>query len=420
MSEGKPSELPDAHLLKRFDVVRLLGKGAYGIVWKVKEKETGRIFALKKCFDAFQNSTDAQRTFREIIFLQELNGHENIVRLMHVLKAESSQDLYVMFDFMESDLQRAIAANLLQPIHVEYVTYQILKALKYVHSGGVLHRDLKPANVLLNSNCHVRLCDFGLARTALPIEVQATGRRNSAAADEALPLLTDYVATRWYRAPELLLGSTLYSEGVDMWSVGCILGEMVSGKPILRGRSTMDQLEKVVELTGKPSEQDLRPITTTSQYARTMLENLGNVRQMPSSGVLFLLKLPAQAKTLTLNLLKFNPERRPSAETALQDVFLEKFYLQEAEPLCDKMIRMPISDITKLKASDYRDQIHAMIVQRRKLQQEEASITARRGRQSLRRASSRFSDASVSSFREGPQVPWSHESGAAAPPSTPK
>eukprot|EP00439_Symbiodinium_sp_Y106_P035240 s1917_g4.t1 len=264
MSEGKPSELPDAHLLKRFDVVRLLGKGAYGIVWKVKEKETGRIFALKKCFDAFQNSTDAQRTFREIIFLQELNGHENIVRLMHVLKAESSQDadvdLYVMFDFMESDLQRAIAANLLQPIHVEYVTYQILKALKYVHSGGVLHRDLKPANVLLNStrpqdaacqkNCHVRLCDFGLARTALPIEVQATGRRNSAAADEALPLLTDYVATRWYRAPELLLGSTLYSEGVDMWSVGCILGEMVSGKPILRGRSTMDQLEKVVELRG--------------------------------------------------------------------------------------------------------------------------------------------------------------------------
>lgn len=283
-----------------------------------------------------------------------------------------------------------------------------------------MHRDLKPANVLLNSNCHVRLCDFGLARTALPVEVQATGRRNSAAADEALPLLTDYVATRWYRAPELLLGSTLYSEGVDMWSVGCILGEMVSGKPILRGRSTMDQLEKVVELTGKPSEQDLRPITTTSQYARTMLENLGNVRQMPSSGVLFLLKLPAQAKTLTLNLLKFNPERRPSAETALQDVFLEKFYLQEAEPLCDKMIRMPISDITKLKASDYRDQIHAMIVQRRKLQQEEASITARRGRQSLRRASSRFSDASASSFREGPQVPWSHESGAAAPPSTPK
>lgn len=130
----------------------------------------------------------------------------------------------------------------------------------------------------------------------------------------------DYVATRWYRAPELLLGSTVYAEGVDMWSVGCILGEMVAGKPILRGRSAMDQLQKVVELTGKPSEQDLRPIVTTSQYARSMLESLGNVRQMPSSGVLFLLKLPQLAKTLTLNLLKFNPEKRPSAELALQDV----------------------------------------------------------------------------------------------------
>eukprot|EP00439_Symbiodinium_sp_Y106_P027149 s1917_g3.t1 len=187
------------------------------------------------------------------------------------------------------------------------------------------------------------------------------------------------------------------------------------------------------------------------------LENLGNVRQMPSSGVLFLLKLPAQAKTLTLNLLKFNPERRPSAETALQDVFLEKFYLQACQS-------QAAESECAMAASDYRamtpdflqdcwlararlmwarlaaeDQIHAMIVQRRKLQQEllswfpdfasvlgpwprkeEASITARRGRQSLRRVSSRFSDASVSSFREGPQVPWSHESGAAAPPSTPK
>ncbi|CAJ1381761.1 unnamed protein product [Effrenium voratum] len=393
MSESKSAELPDASVLKRFEVAKLLGKGAYGIVWKVREKETGRMFALKRCFDAFQNSTDAQRTFREIVFLQELNGHENIVRLMNVMKADSSQDLYVIFDYMESDLQK------------------------------VLHRDLKPANVLLNSNCHVRVCDFGLARTVLPYTAQTAGtRRDSRSSEsEAHPLLTDYVATRWYRAPELLLGSTIYSEGVDMWSVGCILGEMVAGKPILRGRSTMDQLQKVVELTGKPSEQDLRPITTTSQYARSMLENLGNVRQMPSSGVLFLLKLPQQAKTLTLNLLKFNPERRPSAELALQDIFLEKFFLQEAEPVCDKVIRMPIADVTKLKASDYRDQIFTMIGQRRRMAQEEAATLARRGgRQSLRRSSSRYSDASTTSVREGPQLPWSHEGGAAAPPSSPK
>ncbi|CAK9112318.1 Extracellular signal-regulated kinase 2 (ERK2) (Defective in aggregation protein C) (MAP kinase 2) [Durusdinium trenchii] len=419
MGEGKSGDLPDQSVLKRFEVLKLLGKGAYGIVWKVKEKDSGRTFALKRCFDAFQNSTDAQRTFREIIFLQELNGHENIVRLMNVMKADSSQDLYVIFDYMESDLQKAIVGNLLQPIHVEYITYQVLKALKYIHSAGVLHRDLKPANVLLNSNCHARICDFGLARTALP-QLLPTRRDSRSSEGEAPPLLTDYVATRWYRAPELLLGSTVYAEGVDMWSVGCILGEMVAGKPILRGRSAMDQLQKVVELTGKPSEQDLRPIVTTSQYARSMLESLGNVRQMPSSGVLFLLKLPQLAKTLTLNLLKFNPEKRPSAELALQDVFLEKFFLQEAEPLCDKVIRMPIADMTKLKASDYRDQIYTMIAQRRKMAQEEAAVLARRGRHSLRRQSSRYSEASTSSVRDPAPLFWNHEGGAAAPPSTPK
>ncbi|CAE7635181.1 erkB [Symbiodinium sp. CCMP2456] len=336
-------------------------------VWKVKEKETGRIFALKKCFDAFQNSTDAQRTFREIIFLQELNGHENIVRLMHVLKAESSQDLYVMFDFMESDLQRAIAANLLQPIHVEYVTYQILKALKYVHSGGVLHRDLKPANVLLNSNCHVRLCDFGLARTALPVEVQATGRRNSAAADEALPLLTDYVATRWYRAPELLLGSTLYSEGVDMWSVGCILGEMVSGKPILRGRSTMDQLEKdwEAERAGFAPRAHL-PKHRCAVFVTRSYDGrpLGIWTGVPD-GLTFLV--------LVLQKPLQHASRKHSAEygwlhtvmvKSLEDALETAVCCwQEAEPLlrCDKMIRMPISDITKLKASDYRAMAPASI-----------------------------------------------------------
>jgi len=413
MPDAKEHEGLDAYLLKRFHVLRLLGRGAYGIVWKVVDKESGRTMALKRCFDAFQNSTDAQRTFREIIFLQELNGHENIVRLMNVLKADSHLDLYVLFDFMETDLQHVIAADMLAPIHVEYVTYQILKALKYVHSGGVLHRDLKPSNVLLNSNCHVRLCDFGLARTNTPA-LGATAKDTG----PSPALFTDYVATRWYRAPELLLGATLYAEGVDMWSVGCILGEMVSKKPILKGKSTMDQLEKIVELTGKPSDQDLRPISSTSHYARTMLDSLGKVRQVPSSGVLFLLRAPEAAKVMILSLLKFNPEKRPSAEACLEDSFVEKFHLQEAEPTCDKVIRMPIADTSKLKAADYRNHIYSLISQRRKMALEQA----RAMRQEKRGAGRRSSVASVGSIGEfeGPLQVWSHDGGAAAPPATPR
>lgn len=410
MTNEKELEGLDRYLLKRYDVIKLVGKGAYGIVWRVVEKETGRTMALKKCFDAFQNSTDAQRTFREVVFLQELNGHENIVRLMNVLKAERHQDLYVLFDCMESDLQNVIGANMLQSIHNEYITYQVLKALKYIHSAGVLHRDLKPANVLLNSNCHVRICDFGLARTMASMALGDVA---------ASVVFTDYVATRWYRAPELLVGCTLYGESVDMWSVGCIVGEMLGGKPVLKGRSTMDQLEKILQLTGKPTESDLRPIAQTSTYAKTMLESLGSVRQLPSTGILFLLKGPETAKDLALRCLSFNPEKRPSAEDALADPFVEKFHLQEAEPLCEKVIRMPIGDNTKMKARDYQAQIYSIISQRRQQAKEEGPGNARlRPKGSFQRSSEDL-DATSTSMASPPQG-WNHEGGAAAPPCTPR
>ena len=175
------------------------------------DKRTREIVALKKNFDAFQNATDAQRTFREIMFLQELSGHENIIRLLNVIRAKNNRDIYLVFDAMEIDLHAVIRANILEEIHKQYIIYQILKCLKYLHSADILHRDLKPANILLNSECHVKVADFGLARSL------------SSEHNESAPVMTDYVATRWYRAPEILLGSTKYTKGVDMWSLGCIL-----------------------------------------------------------------------------------------------------------------------------------------------------------------------------------------------------
>lgn len=418
MGDDKNRDVVDSYLLKRYEIGRCIGRGAYGIVWKVTERETGRRLALKKCFDAFSNSTDAQRTFREIVFLQELNGHENIVRLMNVLRADNQDDIYVLFDAMESDLSNVIAAGFLLPIHNEYITYQILKALKYIHSGGVLHRDLKPSNVLLNSNCHARICDFGLARTMVP------GTRNSV--DNA-PLLTDYVATRWYRAPELLLGAHMYNEGVDMWSVGCIVGEMMIGKPVLKGRSTINQLERIIELTGKPSEADAKPIVSNSQYAKQMLDSIGPIRQLPSASVLFLVKAPKSAKSLVLKMLMFNPDKRPGADISLEDSFVEKFHLQEAEPTCDRVIRMPISDNNKMKADDYRTHIYSQIAQRRQQQKMDGTSSRDSSRRtslsaSISRPSTpskrRSFDAS-SGTNEGPEVPWKREGGSAAPPTTP-
>jgi len=131
--------------------------------------------------------------------------------------------------FAETDLHAVIRANILEEIHKKYIIYQLVKALKFMHSADLLHRDIKPSNLLLNSDCHVKLCDFGLCR-------------NIAETAGPQPHLTDYVATRWYRAPEILLGSPRYTKGVDMWAVGCILGEMLSGRPTFPGTSTMNQV----------------------------------------------------------------------------------------------------------------------------------------------------------------------------------
>lgn len=209
------AEEVESHILKRYDLLQKLGKGAYGIVWKVMDKKTRNILALKKIFDAFQNATDAQRTFREIMFLQELD-HENIIKLYNVIRADNDRDIYLVFEYMETDLHAVIRAKILEDIHKQYILYQTIKSLKYMHSADLLHRDLKPSNILLNSDCLVKVADLGLARS---VAVKEEG---------AAPVLTEYVATRWYRAPEILLGSQKYTKGVDMWSLGCILGEMVS------------------------------------------------------------------------------------------------------------------------------------------------------------------------------------------------
>ena len=150
---------------------------------------------------------------------------------------------------METDLHAVIRANILEEVHRQYIIYQILKALKYIHSGELIHRDLKPSNILLNSECQSKIADFGLARSVAFNDKESHAH-----------VLTEYVATRWYRAPEILLGSTKYTKAIDTWSVGCILGEMIIGKAIFPGTSTLNQIEKILELTGKPKTEDLESI----------------------------------------------------------------------------------------------------------------------------------------------------------------
>ncbi len=354
-----------------------LGKGAYGIVWKAVDKKSGQTVALKKIFDAFQNATDAQRTFREIMFLQELTGHDNIIKLLNVLKAENDRDIYLTFEYMESDLHCVIRASILMDVHKSYIMHQIFRSLKYMHSAQLLHRDIKPSNVLLNSDCHVKMADFGLARSIAQMD-----------SEEGNPALTDYVATRWYRAPEILLSSYRYTTGVDMWACGCILGELINGKPIFPGSSTMNQLDRILEITGRPSAEDVESIQ--SPFAATMLNSM-KAPDTPRLEARFPSASP-EALDLLSKLLHFNPEKRISAEEALRHPYVAQFSNPDDEPVAERIITIPIDDNTKYSIQQYRERLYLEIVKKKKLIREkmrkkEEAKRKKDGREERRRSS---------------------------------
>ncbi|KAM3132232.1 hypothetical protein pb186bvf_015692 [Paramecium bursaria] len=342
----------ESHISRKFEIIQKLGKGAYGIVWKAIDKKLKQVVALKKVFDAFHNATDAQRTFREVMFLQELNGHENIVRLLNIIKAENNKDLYLVFDYMETDLHAVIRANILEEIHKKYIVYQTLKALKFIHSGELIHRDLKPSNILLNSECLVKVADFGLARSLAQTE------------EDGQLVLTEYVATRWYRAPEILLGSTKYSKAVDMWSVGCIVGELVIGKAIFPGTSTLNQIERVLELLGKPRPDEVESLD--SPLAANILQSI-NVNKKKSFAQFFQ-GASEEALDLIRRLLCYNPHQRLTAEQALKHKYVREFSTPDEEIVCQLPIKIPMNDNKKFSIKEYREALYADISLRKKEQ----------------------------------------------------
>ena len=379
----------DKYVLKKYDILNRIGRGAYGIVWKSVQKNSKKVVALKKIFDAFHNATDAQRTFREIMFLQELN-HDNIIKLLDVHRAENDRDIYLVFEHMETDLHSVIRANILQNIHKKYIVYQTLKCIKYMHSGGLIHRDLKPSNLLLNSECLVKVCDFGLARSIIMNKKQMKkdlNKLNNINNGKHVnihrknvpnePILTDYIATRWYRAPEILLGSKGYTYSIDMWSIGCILAELLGNKPLFPGKSTMNQLDKIIDIIGYPNKNDIKSIN--SPFADTMLQNIiqtnkinnnnnNNNSKQSKHKKLFELYPNAQPDSLNLlyKLLQFNPKKRINSYDSLNHPYLSEFHNTEDEPELSNPIKISIDDNVKFNVKDYREKLYSKILDRKK------------------------------------------------------
>ncbi|XP_054327927.1 cyclin-dependent kinase-like 5 isoform X2 [Pongo pygmaeus] len=227
------------NVMNKFEILGVVGEGAYGVVLKCRHKETHEIVAIKKFKDSEENEEVKETTLRELKMLRTLK-QENIVELKEAFRRRGK--LYLVFEYVEKNMLELLEEmpNGVPPEKVKSYIYQLIKAIHWCHKNDIVHRDIKPENLLISHNDVLKLCDFGFARNL--------SEGNNAN-------YTEYVATRWYRSPELLLGAP-YGKSVDMWSVGCILGELSDGQPLFPGESEIDQLFTIQKVLGPlPSEQ---------------------------------------------------------------------------------------------------------------------------------------------------------------------
>ncbi|XP_054344280.1 mitogen-activated protein kinase 9 isoform X6 [Pongo pygmaeus] len=273
--------------------------------------------AVKKLSRPFQNQTHAKRAYRELVLLKCVN-HKNIISLLNVFTPQKTleefQDVYLVMELMD--------ANLCQVIHMEldhermsYLLYQMLCGIKHLHSAGIIHRDLKPSNIVVKSDCSLKILDFGLARTACTNF-----------------MMTPYVVTRYYRAPEVILGMG-YKENVDIWSVGCIMGELVKGCVIFQGTDHIDQWNKVIEQLGTPSAEFMKKLQPTvrnyvenrPKYPGIKFEELFPDWIFPSESERDKIKT-SQARDLLSKMLVIDPDKRISVDEALRHPYITVWY----------------------------------------------------------------------------------------------
>lgn len=304
---------------ERYTNLALVGGGAFGQVCsatdtQVKEEDGSfRGVAIKKIYRPFQSNEHAKRVYREIKVLKHMN-HDNIIGLLDCFTPAQNMgefnSIYLVTHLMTRDLGVIIKSQRLVEEQIQFIVYQIVRALKYIHSAGLIHRDLKPANIAINEDCDVRILDFGLARKMADSQ------------------MTAYVSTRWWRAPEIIWNWMHYSQTADLWSVGCIMAEMMTGKPLFPG-DHMQQLNPILKLCGTPSEEILEKIT--SQDAKNWIRSLPktprrNFREVfPTT--------TAEGADLLEKMLDLDADKRITAEQALAHPYLEDFADPSDEPV---------------------------------------------------------------------------------------
>ncbi|XP_025423481.1 serine/threonine-protein kinase NLK [Sipha flava] len=309
---------------------RPIGYGAFGVVWAVTDPRDGRRVALKKLPNVFQSLVSSKRVFRELKMLCNFK-HENVLSALDILQPphlDFFQEIYVITELMQSDLHKIIVSpQQLSPDHIKVFLYQILRGLKYLHSARILHRDIKPGNLLVNSNCILKICDFGLARVEEPDETKH---------------MTQEVVTQYYRAPEILMGAKHYTAAIDVWSVGCIFAELVTRRILFQGQDTVQQLELITDLLGTPTMEDMAhacPAARSHMLIRRM--------KKPSMSLLYSLSslMTHEAVHLISQMLVFNPDKRMSVMDALVHPYIDEGRLRYHSCMCKCCFTVPLTGL---------------------------------------------------------------------------
>lgn len=353
------------HVKKRYTFLRELGIGAYGCVALAHDSVLDCNVAIKKVTRVFEREVLARRALREVAILREIGPCDNVTALLDFdTTFIELNEIYLVLEASEADLSQIIrSGQALSDAHLQYFIAQILRGVRYMHAARIIHRDMKPGNLLVNGDCQLKLCDFGLARAYRdrPDELTASMSEHvSPGAERTFPEsphldrsqpaspsmqmnaqtpppsqlrttaldfpggpLTEYVATRWYRAPEIMLCFKRgYGPAIDIWSVGCILAELLGGKPLFAGKDYVDQIARINNVLGSPPQSTIDKIG--SERAKTYVESLPQMPIVPFAQLYP--KASPSAIDLLTKMLCWDPEERISAADALQHPWLKAYH----------------------------------------------------------------------------------------------
>ena len=331
----------------KYEVIGIVGEGAYGIVYKCKNKETGKYVAIKK-FKEVGDDLIKKTMKRELKMLQRLH-HPNIVQFQDAFKRKGN--LFLVFEFVEKNLLELIEEHPkgLDPNIIRSIIYQLCKAIKYLHDQKIIHRDIKPENLLITQNNETKLCDFGFARLI-------SGNFEK---------LTDYVATRWYRAPELLISQGEYGPEVDYWAIGCIMGELVDGNPLFPGENELDQIHCIQKLLGNLTEKQQNIFYSNPIFQG---KNLLNITKPETLERKYFGKLNKQAINFMKGLLEIDPKKRLDGITVFQHPYFAKLVSNDnklnkqiiiQEEIQNNNDNKKVININKINSKNENDKINA-------------------------------------------------------------